>query len=271
MGRLIKNETKRYLEEQLKSQQYAGSMLFIGQKGTGKYQTALNFGRALLCQDDMTLTPCEKCSECLATSKLNHPDLIVINSEELIKITEIRELQKKLYLKPFRASHKITIINNAEKITEEAANSFLKILEEPPQDSILILIAPEKKSMLETIVSRCQVVSFGSRGEDILGTGISDDLREAIEEKNLIKLFKVAEIESKTPDTTKRILAELEVFFRNLLRQKFTENKESMKNFSEKSIIKTLEGISESLQYLENNVNRRFLLENLFINYMVEK
>ncbi len=72
-----------------------------------------------------------------------------------IKIEQIRELRQKLNLKPFQGTNKATIIYNAQNLTPEAQNSLLKTLEEPPFDTVIILVAPNENLLLATIVSRC--------------------------------------------------------------------------------------------------------------------
>lgn len=268
----IFSESSEYLKEQLRTGDFNASMLFVGQEGTGKLETALRFARTIICQEDTDL-PCEKCSECKLTEKKSHPDLVVLDSEELIKINTIRDLQQNLYLKPFRASHKIAIINHAEKITEEAANSFLKILEEPPQNSILILIAKDKQFLIDTIVSRCQCLNFGALSGiqlDEVDSELVKLLDTAKGQQSISTLFRLAEVESKK--NVSQFLRELEKIFRSSLIAMQTEaDRPLVKNFSEKSIIKVLEETAKAYQYLNNNVNKRFLLENLFISFMVER
>ena len=97
----------------------------------------------------------------------NHSDIKIIDidfSEQAnklsISIDQIRQIIKDVYLKPFEGEKKIYIINQAQNMTESGYNSMLKILEEPPQDAVIILTAPSIKSLPTTIVSRCQLINL---------------------------------------------------------------------------------------------------------------
>ncbi|MEK7611718.1 MAG: hypothetical protein AAB486_05110 [Patescibacteria group bacterium] len=86
-----------------------------------------------------------------------------------ISIEEIRNLQSRLSLRPYQSKVKAAIIYEAQKASPEAQNCLLKTLEEPPRHSLIILTAPEKDSLLPTIVSRCRLIDLGGRGKE--GTG----------------------------------------------------------------------------------------------------
>jgi DNA polymerase-3 subunit delta' len=91
----------------------------------------------------------------------NHPDLLVIRPEgTAIKIDQIRELKKALTFAPFESRQRIVLIEEVQTMRREAANSLLKLLEEPPPDNLLVLIGSTGASILDTIVSRCQVIPF---------------------------------------------------------------------------------------------------------------
>jgi len=88
----------------------------------------------------------------------SHPDFLIISGINSIGIEQIRDLEKRLALKPYKAKIKIAIINEAEKLTLPAQNALLKILEEPPENSLIILVTPKKDLLLATIVSRCKII-----------------------------------------------------------------------------------------------------------------
>ena len=100
-----------------------------------------------------------------------HPDIFYISGggeDGKIAIEKIRELKKFIYLKPYSAPYKFAIIDEAHQITQEAGNSILKILEEPPASSILILISSKPSQLLPTILSRCEIIKFSPHPKDIL-------------------------------------------------------------------------------------------------------
>lgn len=135
--------------------------LFCGPQGVGKTMTALIFAQLLNCHNPREGEPCGVCSHCRRIREGNHPDLIKIQAEgKTIKIAQMRSLQEKAYFKCYEARVKVIMIEDAHLMGMEAANSLLKILEEPPEETIFILITAEAKNLPVTILSRCQMIAF---------------------------------------------------------------------------------------------------------------
>ena len=121
--------------------------------------------QALLCETRPAerLDPCEACPGCLQVEAGTHPDLEEFGRPEdkhELPIAVIRDLCEHFALKPARSQRKVAILDDADDLNEEAANAFLKTLEEPPPGAVLILIGTSVEVQLPTIVSRCQVVRF---------------------------------------------------------------------------------------------------------------
>ncbi len=135
--------------------------LFLGSEGVGKKLTALTLAQVLNCAEGGT-DFCGRCSGCHKVSNALHPDVVLIEPGDngSIKIEEVRHLQEKIAYKPFEGRVKVWIIDQAEKLTPQAANCLLKTLEEPPEHSLLILIASQASALLPTVISRCQQVNF---------------------------------------------------------------------------------------------------------------
>jgi DNA polymerase-3 subunit delta' len=111
---------------------------------------------------------CDDCPSCRKIDAENHPDVFWIRPESklrIIRIEQIRELMQTIYLKPTQAPWKVAMIVAADRLNANAANAFLKTLEEPPSNSILILLSTEPQRLLETIVSRCLRLNFGGESE----------------------------------------------------------------------------------------------------------
>ncbi len=139
----------------------ASSYLFVGSEGIGKKLFALNLAKVLNCLTLKDGDACEICASCKKINADTHPDVLVVTPEgQTIKIEQIRRIQHTLSFKPAFAKKRMVIIDNAEAMTPDAANAFLKTLEEPPLNTTLILIAQDKAQLLPTIVSRCQIVRF---------------------------------------------------------------------------------------------------------------
>lgn len=124
---------------------------------------ALNCKDSAKSSDGQTLDSCDSCSSCRRIGERVHPDVQFVRPESksrVITIDQIRDLMQTIYLKPTEAKTKVAIIVSADRLNVQAANAFLKTLEEPPGNSILVLLSTEPQRILETIVSRCLRLSF---------------------------------------------------------------------------------------------------------------
>jgi DNA polymerase-3 subunit delta' len=149
----------------------AHAYMFTGPDGIGKALFAKELAKTLFCESRSELQrdesgeieSCDNCRTCLRVESGNHPDvhwIIPEKKDKFIKIERIHALQDYVALKPAEADRKVCIISNADRLKEEASNCLLKTLEEPPSDTIIILLTTSVKSLKKTIVSRCQVVRF---------------------------------------------------------------------------------------------------------------
>jgi len=140
----------------------SSSYIFIGSEGVGKKFTAIEFAKIINCLNlNNNLEVCDTCNICNKINKQCYPDLKIIEpNKDSIKIEQIRELRREINLKPFESRKKIYIIDNSEEMTDEASNCLLKTIEEPPDYAIIILICQNIKSILPTIISRCQLINF---------------------------------------------------------------------------------------------------------------
>jgi DNA polymerase-3 subunit delta' len=108
-----------------------------------------------------TTQPCGSCNSCRKIESNNHPDIIRLKpSGPFIKIDQIRNLCQTLAMKPYEAAMRVVIISDAQAMNPAAANALLKVLEEPPVRTVLVLIATHTSDLLPTIVSRCQPIRF---------------------------------------------------------------------------------------------------------------
>jgi len=159
------------------------ALLFTGISGIGKLTMAKTFAMALNCRQNPPdrpqdsrggEPPCGKCPTCLKISNERHPDIISLKPQKTtLRIDQIRNLLSTLAMKPFSARHRVVIIDEAQALTPEAGNALLKVLEEPPPDTILILISIQKSDLLPTIVSRCRHIHFQPLSPQDLATLLS--------------------------------------------------------------------------------------------------
>jgi DNA polymerase-3 subunit delta' len=147
----------------------------------------------------------DSCDHCLACKKINHsthPDVHWVRPESktrIIKIEQIRDLIKEIYLKPTEAEYKVAVIVAADRLKTEAANAFLKTLEEPPPKSVLILLTTEPQRILETILSRCLRLNFGGDGARPLEPARMEWLKgfsdmAALEQKSLLGRYRLMDV-----------------------------------------------------------------------------
>ena len=162
----------------------ASTYLFVGPPGVGKHTFSIKLAQALLCQANPPemLEACGTCQSCVQVAAKTHPDLILISKptdkafipvETFIGDREHRRqtgLCHDIGLKPFMGGRKIAIIDDADFLNQEGANCLLKTLEEPPPNSMLILIGTSEQRQLSTIVSRSQVVRFSPLKNDQVAT-----------------------------------------------------------------------------------------------------
>jgi len=144
--------------------------LFVGMEGVGKKTIALGLAKAIHCSA-ATGDFCGECLDCARIQASNHPDVRIIEplaGKKEISIQQIRELEKELNFRSFSGKKKIAIVDPATLMNLSAQNALLKTLEEPPQDSVLILIASNGGALLPTLRSRCLRVTFGPLARDLI-------------------------------------------------------------------------------------------------------
>lgn len=190
----IQSVVKDRFSKNLANGRIAHAYLFYGPEGAGKEAFALEIAKALNCQNE-SVKPCNECPSCTKINQLKHPDIKLIIPEAKswstqdiqkkyqlksenpysridysgttsITIEKIRELKNEAKYTPYEARKKVFILTESEKMTREGANSFLKLLEEPPDNLIIILINSSLSTILDTIKSRCQIVYFPPLSND---------------------------------------------------------------------------------------------------------
>ncbi len=159
------------LKEDIRKKQCKHAYLFVGSPGIGKRTLAQAFAKSLLCLDPLPdADACGICHSCKIIAHNNHPDLYTMHPEpgKEYKIEEIREMQKELSYKSFSGSHRVVLIDEADKLGSIGGNSLLKIMEDPPFGTVFLLVANSVDSLLETMVSRCQVMRCMPLKRDIV-------------------------------------------------------------------------------------------------------
>ena len=147
--------------------------LFTGPAGVGKSTMALALAQALLCtgSESGLGEPCGVCPACRRVEHNNHPDLHwLAPTGRTLKIQQIREIQRTVAFRSYSGGHCVTIVRQADSMTPEAANSLLKTLEEPPEDTHFILLTTQPQALPATVVSRCQRLSFKALAQPLVAS-----------------------------------------------------------------------------------------------------
>src|SRR5262249_8027353 len=153
--------------------------LFTGPSGVGKELTALALAQALVCAESPR-EGCGRCTACVRVNRFHHPDVLWLMPEEEavrrklaarsdfdhvpsrdIRVEQVRRLQERLALRPLESRHKVVLLLPAEAMNPQAQNAFLKTLEEPPPDTVLVLVSSAPDRLLPTLRSRCARLGFG--------------------------------------------------------------------------------------------------------------
>ncbi len=175
----------------IKQKRLAHAYLFAGPESIGKGKAAQTLAKTLNCEEEK-LDSCDKCPSCRKIDNGNHPDVHWISPEgrgDIIKIEKIRWLRQNISLKPYEAKAKFYIIDKAHKMNDAASNALLKTLEEPPANSILILISQNPERLFYTIKSRCQKVNFKAMDQDALARILKDEYNLSSEKSHFFSFF----------------------------------------------------------------------------------
>jgi DNA polymerase-3 subunit delta' len=162
----------KLLQSSLERGRLGHAYLFTGNTLEELESVARTFAKAINClqpvtRNDVPVDCCDRCPACLKIDHENHPDVHWVRPESksrIVTVDQMRELMKAIQLKPNEAKSKVAVIVAADRLRVEAANAFLKTLEEPPPRSVLILLSTDSQRILETILSRCLRLNFSGSG-----------------------------------------------------------------------------------------------------------
>lgn len=188
------------LRRALASGRVAHAYAFVGPTGSGRTTAALAWAAALLCERG----GCGACRACRLAAARQHPDLHLIaptppeknpRGPRAIRIDAIREVERRAALAPALARRKVFVLDDADRMTEETPQAFLKILEEPSASTHFVLVLARARALPATVLSRCQVVRFEAREDGRAGAARAEALTllGAARDKGVDALFRSAE------------------------------------------------------------------------------
>jgi DNA polymerase-3 subunit delta' len=179
LDQLTGNERiKKLLRRILEAGRVPGAMLFTGEDGIGKKLFALEIARALNCRSPRGVEGCGQCPSCVRIAKFNypqsadsddwkgiiwtdHPDVgMVVAPKRLLLVEQMRQIEREANFRPYEGKARLFLIEDADKLNDPSANALLKILEEPPHTSHIVLLTSRPAMLLPTIRSRCQMIRF---------------------------------------------------------------------------------------------------------------
>jgi DNA polymerase-3 subunit delta' len=203
------------LQRSLERGRLGHGYLFSGSHSAELESLARTLAKTLNCekpfrQGGVAIDCCDECLTCRKIENGNHADVLWIRPESKLRVVKINQITRRdgspprvlnefVNLKPTEAEYKVGIIVGADRMNEQAANAFLKTLEEPPAKSILILLTTEPQRILETIVSRCLRLNFGSGQVRPLDAGQMEWLRKfsdlaSAEQKSLLGRYRLMDV-----------------------------------------------------------------------------
>jgi len=293
---------KKYLKNALAKGVFSHAYLFEGQSGAGKLEMAKEFAKAVNCQKGKE-EACDECVSCRKADICNHPDIILIGPDgRSIKNEQVKSLQTEMHLKPYESRRKVFIIDSADTMTPQAQNSLLKVLEEPPSSSLVILVSSNEVGLLPTVRSRCQRLHFTSIseespagrnfGDSAEGSGetaeegnFSEDREKSLIfvgdciKKNTKGMFEFSEQISKVDRT--ECLGMLNIiiaWFRDLSvyietkngqfiinHDKMDDIKSLAKKTDGKSVYKALKALMEAIEKMHGTVNQQMIVDHLVL------
>ncbi|MEC9491383.1 DNA polymerase III subunit [Flexistipes sp.] len=225
----------------IKNKSLLNSYIFSGKNGIGKKLFAEELARSALCLEEKAFEDCE-CSSCTLARQGNNPDIRVVD-DDTIKIDRVRDFAADAHISPYFGKYKFFIINNAHLMTRDAANSFLKTLEEPSPTTVFILVTHKEASLLPTIKSRCIEVKFGRLKSEELAYILTQKGYEAA------KANSISQVASGSVETAVYLME---------------QNAESMETFRDMTFENTL----TSLMKLKNRDEIKNYVFNLYISIL---
>jgi DNA polymerase-3 subunit gamma/tau len=148
------------LKKLLESSDFPQALLFSGPKGSGKTSAARIVARVLNCESKKGVDACGECSSCREILQGNSLDVVEIDAASNRGIDEARSLKDRAYLSPVRLTQKVFVIDEVHMMTRDAFNALLKLLEEPPKQTVFILCTTDEEKIPETVLSRLVKVRF---------------------------------------------------------------------------------------------------------------
>ena len=185
---LVGNERiKRLLQRAVAEDRVRQGLIFAGPRGVGKHQFAIALAQALNCRRPVNGDACGVCDQCIKVAAREHVDVETIAPDgQFLKISQMREMAEKANYRPYDGRRRVYILDEADRLNASAANSILKVLEEPPETTLLVLVTAKPYALLQTIRSRCQMLSFAPLTAGELESFLNENYKRPAKENQLL-------------------------------------------------------------------------------------
>lgn len=196
-------------------------------------------------------------------------DIDLNSFEKTLGIDDVRALQKRLYLKPFKSKTKAMVIAILDRITIEAQNSLLKVLEEPPNYTIIVLVSANKELFLPTILSRCVLIELEDEDLKLSEEEIKSftDILSNLPKYEAGDRLKIAETYGKTREEASSFLEKITFTTRQILLKQISLQNKDNKEFNTVWLLNVLKSLQKTHRTIKNtNVSQRFSLETLLLS-----
>jgi len=206
------------------------SFLFVGTDKKKMLEALDELAKCITCSSADKAAYCNCCINCRMVSQRQHPDVLWVcprGTSATIKIEDIRRLKERISLKPYQAQKKLFIIEDAERLSPASANALLKTLEEPPSDTLVVLICQSASQLLPTVVSRCQLIRFPVSSDAAEDVDNTDELVVRFFEADdfLVNDELCKDIAAIDRSSIEQLLQELVFIFRDILITKLGADK----------------------------------------------
>lgn len=271
-----------YIKEALKSGRLSHSYLISGSE---EIALGKSIAKHVLCKQEHT--GCGSCSSCLKLASDNHPDMMLIEPDGAsIKNAQVEAFQEFIYIRPFESAYKIVVFQKAHLMTDRAQNRILKVLEEPPEYAVFIFLTSQMDLMLDTVLSRCQVISEDETTEVNIDEPMMEkvlELAKGIETADVGRVFEYGPYLKREKEKISEFLMMLSILLRDALIYRETSNihlitrqnlsilnyKDNVfslsKGLSRTKNIALIECIEETDLKLKNNMNFDLTIDKLLV------
>lgn len=184
-------QIKEHFQMAIAHHKVSHAYILTGETGTGRKSLANAFAWTLLCEKEQS-EPCMECHACKQVLSGSHPDLIYVTHEKpnSIGVDEIREqINDTIMVRPYSSHYKIYIVDEAEKMTQQAQNALLKTMEEPPSYAIILLLTTNQEAFLPTILSRCVQLKLKPLRDSVVKSHLVDTLHIAEADADIYAAF----------------------------------------------------------------------------------